>query len=259
MDGSNSPPPPSPPPFQRCSSDEMIAKFSQSFQRRAKSRVSLYTPTLTSDCQWQHPPKHERTLLPPEMEGKLLVPNVKLKVHCSSCATSLSSASSSSWSGPTSLAASSLSSTLCTTSKEGLVYQSHTDSASSPTGCSKRATFECEPQLPSNLLVIFNITVTCQHGHVTQGLGHTKISRHTLLCNCHQRKLRKFGRRLSMVKNEKLKSRSKWWKSENDSSYLLLLCQCTCRNNFFFFMYCCSTNFQSIRHFHAFFFLTPDL
>ncbi|KAF8807136.1 hypothetical protein BYT27DRAFT_7100236 [Phlegmacium glaucopus] len=130
------------PPSQRSSSDEMIAKFSQSFQRRSDSRTSLHPPTPTpasptsTQSVSQSPTRRERALLPRGMEGKLLVPNVKLKVHSSS-STSLSSA----WSGPTS--GSSARSPLSVTSdseEEALVQP--IDTASSLPGCRKRPTVE---------------------------------------------------------------------------------------------------------------------
>ena len=84
---------PVPPPSQRSSSDEMIAKFSQSFQRRSDSR-SHPSPPGEARSFPHSPPKRERAILPPAIEGKLLVPNVKLKVHsCSSASLSTT------WSG----------------------------------------------------------------------------------------------------------------------------------------------------------------
>ena len=76
--------------------NEMIHKFSQSFNRRSESRVSLYSspPQSQSPLSSISPQKRERSLLQPGAEGKLLVPDVKMKVHSGS-STSLSSA----WSG----------------------------------------------------------------------------------------------------------------------------------------------------------------
>jgi hypothetical protein len=81
------------PPSQRSSSDEMIAKFSQSFQRRSVPRSSPPEGQSVSVS----PPKRERALLPLAIQGQLLVPDVKLKIHSGSSASL-----SSTWSGPTS-------------------------------------------------------------------------------------------------------------------------------------------------------------
>ncbi|KAF9468528.1 hypothetical protein BDZ94DRAFT_1279631 [Collybia nuda] len=75
-------------------STEMINKFSESFTRRSESRTALYSgassPTVGSFPSTA-PTRRERSLLQPGAEGKLLVPDVKLKVHSGS-STSLSSA-----------------------------------------------------------------------------------------------------------------------------------------------------------------------
>ena len=129
------------PPSQRSLSDDMIAKFSQSFQRRSVSRSSLHpsTPTLSSPSDTQSvsrsPPRRERALLPPAIQGKLLVPDVRLKIHSGS-STSLSSA----WSGPTS--ACSARSPLSVTSESE--EERSSDSASSLPVCRKRPTVESE-------------------------------------------------------------------------------------------------------------------
>lgn len=79
-------------------STDMITKFSQSFNRRSESRVSLYSPPQSSNpLPSTSPQKRERSLLQPGAEGKLLVPDVKMKVHSAS-----SSSLSSAWSGPSS-------------------------------------------------------------------------------------------------------------------------------------------------------------
>jgi hypothetical protein len=83
----------------------MLNKFSANLGRRCESRTSLYAASYTakptspaSTHSLPLPsPKRERNILPRAAEGKLLVPDVKLKVHGGSSA-SLSSA----WSGPTS-------------------------------------------------------------------------------------------------------------------------------------------------------------
>ena len=134
------------PPSQRSLSDEMIAKFSQSFQRRSVSRPSPHpsTPTLASSPEAQSisrsPPKRERTILPPAIQGKLLVPDVRLKIHSSSSASL-----SSTWSGPTSV--SSARSPLSVTS-ESEEDKKSTDSPSSLPVCRKRPTVESESSFP---------------------------------------------------------------------------------------------------------------
>ncbi|PPQ67724.1 hypothetical protein CVT25_009328 [Psilocybe cyanescens] len=99
------------------SSNAMIAKFSENFVRRSESRVSLYNPstspaTATATATPSSPvstqslpllsPRRERHLVHPDAKGKLLVPNVKLKVSSSASSASLSSA----WSGPSTTASS---------------------------------------------------------------------------------------------------------------------------------------------------------
>lgn len=72
---------------------EMINKFSESFTRRSESRTALYSgassPTVGSFPS-SAPTRRERSLLQRGAEGKLLVPDVKMKVHSGS-STSLSS------------------------------------------------------------------------------------------------------------------------------------------------------------------------
>ena len=140
------------PPSQRSSSDEMIAKFSQSFQRRSDSRCSPHysasavTPPTEISCS---PSKRERALLPPAIEGKLLVPNVKLKISSGSSASL-----SSTWSGPTS--ASSARSPLSVTSDSDEDRSS--ECASSLPRYPKRPTVEGEPFLPFYWLAILIIS-----------------------------------------------------------------------------------------------------
>jgi hypothetical protein len=80
-------------------STDMIHKFCQSFDRRSESRVSLYSssPPSPSPLHSASPAyqKRERSLVQPGAEGKLLVPDVKMKVHKSS-----SPSFSGAWSGP---------------------------------------------------------------------------------------------------------------------------------------------------------------
>jgi len=127
------------PPSQRSLSDDMIAKFSQSFQRRSVSRPSPHpsTPTLSSPSEAQSisrsPPRRERALLPPAIQGQLLVPDVRLKIHSGSSASL-----SSTWSGPTS--ACSARSPLSVTSESD--EERSSDSASSLPVYRKRPTVE---------------------------------------------------------------------------------------------------------------------
>ncbi|KAF8903121.1 hypothetical protein CPB84DRAFT_1814750 [Gymnopilus junonius] len=89
----------------RTASDDMITKFSENFARRSESRVSLYSnsnatpssPSSSHSLTLSSPPRRERSLVHPGAQGKLLVPDVKLKVHSGS-----SSSLSSAWTGPTS-------------------------------------------------------------------------------------------------------------------------------------------------------------
>ena len=132
------------PPSQRSLSDDMIAKFSQSFQRRSASRPSPHpsTPALTSSSGSQSvsrsPPKRERALLPPAIQGKLLVPDVKLKLHSGSSASL-----SSTWSGPTSISSARSPLSVTSDSEE----ERSSDSASSLPACRKRPTVESESSL----------------------------------------------------------------------------------------------------------------
>ena len=134
-----------PPPSQRSLSDDMIAKFSQSFQRRSISRPSPHpsTPSLSSPSESpslsRSPPKRERALLPPAVQGKLLVPDVRLKIHSASSASL-----SSTWSGPTSTC--SARSPLSVTSESD--EETSSDSASSLPVCPKRPTVESESSFP---------------------------------------------------------------------------------------------------------------
>jgi hypothetical protein len=69
------------------STDELSHKFSESFSRRCESRVSLYPSSPSSYPSASTAPRRERSLLKPGAEGKLLVPNVKMKVHSGSSAS----------------------------------------------------------------------------------------------------------------------------------------------------------------------------
>ena len=136
----------------------MITKFSQSFQHRSKSHASLYpsTPTPTSPTSTQSmshsPPRRERAILPPGVEGKLLVPDVKLKVHsCSSMSLP------STWSGPTS--ASSTCSPLSLTSDSEEEVRSIASASLLP-GYRKRPIIESELPL---IFLACNINTSTAH------------------------------------------------------------------------------------------------
>ena len=137
------------PPSQRSLSDEMIAKFSQSFQRRSVSRASLHpsTPTLSSPSESpsvsRSPPRRERAILPPAIQGKLLVPDVRFKIHSGSSASL-----SSTWSGPTSACGARSPLSVTSESEE----ERSSDSASSLPVCRKRPTVESESSLPFTYL-----------------------------------------------------------------------------------------------------------
>ncbi|KAG7088305.1 hypothetical protein E1B28_012315 [Marasmius oreades] len=66
--------------------EELLSKFSQSFSRRSESRMSLYgasSPPSSSPLSSSSPSRRERPLLPQGAEGKLLVPNVFVRVPSS--------------------------------------------------------------------------------------------------------------------------------------------------------------------------------
>lgn len=81
---------------------ELIQKYSQSFNRRSESRSSAHSGSVPTSPTSAHSfpatmstsQRRERSIVKRGAEGKLLVPDVKLKVHSGS-STSLSSA----WSG----------------------------------------------------------------------------------------------------------------------------------------------------------------
>ncbi|KAJ2919196.1 hypothetical protein MD484_g1235, partial [Candolleomyces efflorescens] len=74
--------------------EDLYTQFSEALTRRTESRLSSPSPSSSSTTSCSAP-KRERSLLRPGAEGKLLVPDVKLKVRSSSSA-SLSSMSPSS-------------------------------------------------------------------------------------------------------------------------------------------------------------------
>ncbi|KAH9480313.1 hypothetical protein JR316_0006911 [Psilocybe cubensis] len=99
----------------------LMSKFSENFIRRSESRVSLFNPssppsalstaTPSSPVSTHSMPlptsRREKELVHPNAKGKLLVPDVKLRMRGGS-ASSVSSASlSSAWSGPSTVASSS--------------------------------------------------------------------------------------------------------------------------------------------------------
>jgi hypothetical protein len=166
-------------PLSQCSlSDDMIAKFSLSFQRRSVSPPSPYpsTPTLSSPSDAhsvsRSPPRRERAPLVPAVQGRLLVPNIGLKIHSASSAPLSSTRSS-----PTS--ACSARSPLSVTSESD--EERSSDSASSLPVSRKRPTIESESSFSFTLITIL---ISRQHG-----LGLTIISGHTPSCNCHLRRL----------------------------------------------------------------------
>ncbi|KAJ8080449.1 hypothetical protein PM082_017282 [Marasmius tenuissimus] len=71
----------SPSSLPTTNSDDLLSKFSQSFSRRSESRVSLYggSPPSASPLSCS-PSRRERPLLPQGAEGKLLVPDVLVRV-----------------------------------------------------------------------------------------------------------------------------------------------------------------------------------
>ncbi|KAF9483376.1 hypothetical protein BDN70DRAFT_799946 [Pholiota conissans] len=96
-----------PVPAHRASSasEAMLSSFSENFTRRSESRASLYvgggsaTSPVPSSAASTHslplPSPKQRSLVPSGAEGKLLVPDVKMKVRSGSSASL-----SSHWSGP---------------------------------------------------------------------------------------------------------------------------------------------------------------
>ena len=81
----------SPPPYGS-DVEVLYSKYSQSLSRRSESRSSLFhSGSPTSPHSPTQPHRRERPLVAPSAEGKLLVPNVKMRVHGGS-SLSLSSA-----------------------------------------------------------------------------------------------------------------------------------------------------------------------
>ena len=71
--------------------EELYSHYSKSLSRRSESRASLFPSTSPTDPQSLGVPRRrERSLLKPGAEGKLLVPDVKLRAHSGS-SSSLSS------------------------------------------------------------------------------------------------------------------------------------------------------------------------
>lgn len=71
--------------------DELIAKFNNTFTTRCEARLAQSSSHSRSSTPASQPIKRERSILQPGAEGKLLVPDVKLKVRTGS-STSVSSA-----------------------------------------------------------------------------------------------------------------------------------------------------------------------
>ncbi|KAG5652907.1 hypothetical protein H0H81_003168 [Sphagnurus paluster] len=74
---------------------ELLTKFSQSFRRTSRVSTPHSSPTLcaspTSSLRTSSPQKRERSLVHRGAEGKLLVPDVMMRVNSSASSTSLSS------------------------------------------------------------------------------------------------------------------------------------------------------------------------
>lgn len=82
--------------------EALLSSFSDKFTRRTESRASLYyggsspaPSSVTSTHSLPLPSPTHRSLVPSSVEGKLLVPDVKMRVHRGGSSTSLSS----NWSG----------------------------------------------------------------------------------------------------------------------------------------------------------------
>jgi len=70
------------PSKRACETELLYAKYSESLSRRSESRASLFPTSPTTSAS---PPtitqRRERPILKPGAEGKLLVPDVKMRVH----------------------------------------------------------------------------------------------------------------------------------------------------------------------------------
>jgi hypothetical protein len=183
------------------SSTDLITKFSESFNRRSEARSSLHSPSSPTSPDYPSTApssqKRERSLLMPGAEGKLLVPDVKLKVNSAS-STSLSSA----WSVPTTASSrrsvrSPLSSTISDFSDEE-VQRTRYGSATSLPHQAKRPTVESE----SPFVYILFLLLICLF---QLARGHTTTSKHILSCSFPRRLSSEWSDRSSMV----LRSRSR--------------------------------------------------
>lgn len=67
--------------------DELIAKFNEKFTTRCEARLAQSSSNSRSSTPTSQPIKRERSILQPGAEGKLLVPDVKLKVRTASSAS----------------------------------------------------------------------------------------------------------------------------------------------------------------------------
>lgn len=206
---------PPPPQFRRSSSyrasssvptypcpldhDELLAKFNDQFIH-SRSQPSSSTSTPASPPS---PTKRERSILPPSAEGKLVVPNVKLKVRCSSSASIDSPPSRRS----TSSRKSPLSAPSCVSqfdSKE--VFTSFT---------LKRPTFES-----MSIFTFFSLSILLLTNTFQLGLGLMTTYRLIPSCSFLQQRKRGSSNRSSMVKRRKSRSRSKSTKSPRNSFFL---------------------------------------
>ena len=73
--------PSAPPPFEN---EELIAKFNDMFTMRCEARMAQSQSHSRSSTASSQPIKREGSILQPGAEGKLLVPDVKLKVRTGS-------------------------------------------------------------------------------------------------------------------------------------------------------------------------------
>jgi len=185
------------------SSTDLITKFSESFNRRSELRSSLHSPSSPTSPHYPattpSSQKRERSLLMPGAEGKLLVPDVKLKVNSAS-STSLSSA----WSVPTTASSrrsvrSPLSSTMSDFSDEEVQGTRHGSTTSLPHQA-KRPTVESG----SSFIYILFLFLMCLF---QPARGHTTTSEHILLCNFPLRLSSEWSDKSSMVSRSRSRLR----------------------------------------------------
>jgi hypothetical protein len=78
--------------------EALYSKYAECLSRRSESRASMF-PASTSPTSPHALPRRERPILKPGAEGKLLVPDVKLRVHAGSSASLSSTWCGSSYTG----------------------------------------------------------------------------------------------------------------------------------------------------------------